>query len=59
MAERSGSIFEKSHLPLEKIVGLIHLWSHQVPVKTTMAMLGLREKAVIAWFKVSIIMVNN
>ena len=53
--ERSGSIFENSALPLEKIVCLIHLWSHQTPVKTTMAMLGLRKKAVVDWFKVSVL----
>ena len=50
MSERSGSVFENSQLPLEKIVALIHYWAHSLSVKATSELLSLSTRVVRAWF---------
>ena len=51
MSERSGSIFECSNLPLKKCLALIHYWSHNLSVKTTVRLLQISETRVIEWHK--------
>ena len=50
---RSGSFFEQSNLPLTKIVGLIFCWANDFPNKTTIRMVGVSERHVVEWYKVS------
>ena len=49
MSERTGSIFEKSNLPLTKCLALIHYWSHNLSIKATVGLLQISEQKIINW----------
>ena len=51
--ERTGSILENSNLSWQDLVALLHFWSFNLPIKTTVWLTGICEHTVIEWHKAS------
>ena len=52
MWPRSGSFFEKSTLPITKVVGLIWCWANDVPNHRAITWVEVSEPQVVEWYKV-------
>lgn len=50
MTIRYGSFFERSHVPLPKLVVLLYLWSFQMPIVCAVQMTGISEATLIDWY---------
>ena len=48
----SDTFFDRSKLPLRKLLGLIYMWAYKysVPVSTTTTFLGISSATVVQWF---------
>ena len=47
---RSGTYFEASPLPIEKILRILHLWSSKTPVGKMMVEAEISNKTAIDWY---------